>query len=179
MIQANDHLEFRSINQGGQSNHEPFLHTFICWGGNSSGDFNVRIGMALPCRIAQWCDWRRLRRNSGKGAVDFSAPLHSSWRWGWLPHRMVPAVLARRPATWALWALYLLCKKNDYGRAVSQLAYPWCLKDARNFLGSRDCALLPRRRWRQEALQRLANGETLVDVAHLRRRSDDDRPSAL
>jgi DNA invertase Pin-like site-specific DNA recombinase len=33
---------------------------------------------------------------------------------------------------------------------------------------------------RQEALQRLANGETLVDVARdLRRRSDDDRPSAL
>ena len=33
---------------------------------------------------------------------------------------------------------------------------------------------------RQEALQRLANGETLVDVARdLRRRSDDDRPAAL
>jgi hypothetical protein len=93
LIQASDHLKFHSFNQGGQSNHEPFFHTFVCGSGNSSGDLNIRIGMALPCRIAQWCNWRRLRGDPGKGAVDCTAPLRSPRWWGWLPHRVVPAVL--------------------------------------------------------------------------------------
>jgi hypothetical protein len=107
LIRASDHLKLGSINQGGQSNYEPFLHTFICWGGDSSGDFNIRIGMALPCRIAQWGNRRCLRGDPGKSAVDFTASLHSSRRWGWLPHRMVPTVLAMRPVTGRFGALYL------------------------------------------------------------------------
>ena len=58
LLRASDHLEFHSFNKGGQSNHEPFFHTFVCWGGNRSGDLNIRIGMALPCNIAQWGNWR-------------------------------------------------------------------------------------------------------------------------
>ena len=34
-----------------------------------------------------------LRRHTGKGPVNLNAPVHTPRRWGWLPNRMVPAVL--------------------------------------------------------------------------------------
>ena len=37
-----------------------------------------------------------LRRHTGKGAVNFIAPVHTPRRWGWLHNRMVPAVLRGR-----------------------------------------------------------------------------------
>ena len=38
----------------------------------------------------------RLRRHTGKSPVNLNAPVHTPRRWGWLPNRMVPAVLEAR-----------------------------------------------------------------------------------
>ena len=35
----------------------------------------------------------RLRGHTRKSAVNLNAPVHTPQRWGWLPNRMVPAVL--------------------------------------------------------------------------------------
>jgi hypothetical protein len=40
--------------------------------------------------------WHGLRRHTGKGAVNFIAPVHTPRRWDWLHNRMVPAVLRVR-----------------------------------------------------------------------------------
>jgi hypothetical protein len=112
LIRLSDHLEFRALNSL-RGHYEPAFHSFVCWGGNGRGGFNIGVGMALPCRSSQRGNWRGLRDHSGKGAVDFTAPLHSSRRWGWLPHRMVPAVLARRvPVTGRFNPLSIWIKKR-------------------------------------------------------------------
>ena len=54
------------------------------------GGFNVGIGMALPGQQSQRSSGHRLRHHTGKSPVNLNAPVRTSRRWGWLPHRMVP-----------------------------------------------------------------------------------------
>ena len=52
--------------------------------------------MALPGPQPQRRIRHGLRRHTGKGAVNFIAPVHTPRRWDWLHNRMVPAVLRVR-----------------------------------------------------------------------------------
>ena len=52
--------------------------------------------MALPGPQPQRRIRHGLRRHTGKGAVNFIAPVHTLRRWDWLHNRMVPAVLRVR-----------------------------------------------------------------------------------
>jgi hypothetical protein len=77
-----------------EGDHEPFSHCDVCWGNNRRSGINVGVGMALPGQQSQRSGGHRLRRHTGKSPVNLNAPVHTPRRWGWLPNRMVPAVLA-------------------------------------------------------------------------------------